>query len=73
MWDNLDLLQELLTTGADVNARDPQSRSALHAAALAERSQCLSALCAAGADVDAKSDEQTGGKVIALFPHENFV
>ncbi|XP_063898940.1 serine/threonine-protein phosphatase 6 regulatory ankyrin repeat subunit C-like [Helicoverpa armigera] len=62
LWDNLELLQELLSSGADVNARDCSSRSALHAAALAERSRCLSALCSAGAEIDAKSDEATGGK-----------
>ncbi|XP_022818770.1 leucine-rich repeat serine/threonine-protein kinase 1 [Spodoptera litura] len=62
LWDNLELLQELIASGAGVDARDGSNRSALHAAALAERSRCLSALCAAGADIDAKSDEATGGK-----------
>uniref|UniRef100_A0A2H1WE19 SFRICE_025276 n=1 Tax=Spodoptera frugiperda TaxID=7108 RepID=A0A2H1WE19_SPOFR len=62
LWDNLELLQELIASGAAVDARDGSNRSALHAAALAERSRCLSALCAAGADIDAKSDEATGGK-----------
>ncbi|CAH0730718.1 unnamed protein product, partial [Brenthis ino] len=62
LWDNLDLLQELVAGGAEVDARDQHLRSALHAAALGERSQCLRALCAAGADVDARSDHETGGK-----------
>ncbi|XP_072941247.1 leucine-rich repeat serine/threonine-protein kinase 1 [Epargyreus clarus] len=62
LWDNLELLQELIANGADVDARDQHQRSALHAAALAERSRCLPALCAAGADVDARSDDETGGK-----------
>ncbi|CAH2101593.1 unnamed protein product [Euphydryas editha] len=61
LWDNLELLQELIAGGAEVNARDAHMRSALHAAALAERSRCLPALCAAGADVDARSDNETGG------------
>lgn len=46
-----------------MDARDSSARTALHAAALAERSQCLEALCAAGANVDACQDEKTGGKV----------
>ncbi|XP_069363530.1 leucine-rich repeat serine/threonine-protein kinase 1 isoform X1 [Maniola hyperantus] len=62
LWDNLELLQELLAGGAEVNAKDEHMRSALHAAALAERSHCLPALCVAGADVDARSDHETGGK-----------
>ncbi|XP_045457144.1 leucine-rich repeat serine/threonine-protein kinase 1 [Melitaea cinxia] len=61
LWDNLELLQELIAGGAEVNARDAHMRSALHAAALAERSRCLPALCTAGADVDARSDHETGG------------
>ncbi|XP_046975207.1 leucine-rich repeat serine/threonine-protein kinase 1 [Vanessa cardui] len=61
LWDNLELLQELLAGGAEVDARDAHLRSALHAAALAERSRCLPALCAAGAHVDARSDHDTGG------------
>lgn len=68
MWDNLELLQELIATGAEVDARDQHNRSALHAAALAERSSCLSALCAGGADVNAKSDDVTGGKVHLQIP-----
>lgn len=63
LWDNVELLQELLAAGADVNARDALSRTALHAAALAERSACLLALCAAGADLDAVSSTGSGGKV----------
>ncbi|XP_075989581.1 leucine-rich repeat kinase isoform X2 [Anticarsia gemmatalis] len=62
LWDNLELLQELLSSGAAVDARDACQRSALHAAALAERSRCLAALCAAGAEIDACSDIVTGGK-----------
>ncbi|CAG9574163.1 unnamed protein product [Danaus chrysippus] len=62
LWDNLELLQELIATGAEVDARDGYMRSALHAAALAEQSSCLTALCAAGADVNAKSNQETGGK-----------
>ncbi|XP_068625771.1 leucine-rich repeat serine/threonine-protein kinase 1 [Battus philenor] len=62
LWDNVELLQELVASGADVNARDSHQRTALHAAALAERSRCLHALLAAGADPDARSDESTGGK-----------
>ncbi|XP_041989151.1 leucine-rich repeat serine/threonine-protein kinase 1 isoform X2 [Aricia agestis] len=62
LWDNLELLQELISNGAEVDARDSHQRNALHAAALAERSRCLPALCAAGADVNARSDEETGGK-----------
>ncbi|CAB3231872.1 unnamed protein product [Arctia plantaginis] len=62
LWDNLELLQELLASGAAVDARDGSQRSALHAAALAERSGCLAALCASGADLNACSDNATGGK-----------
>lgn len=63
LWDNVELLEELLSNGAEVDARDSSSRSALHAAALAERSRCLVALCAAGADLDARSATSAGGKV----------
>ncbi|KAJ8704121.1 hypothetical protein PYW07_013415 [Mythimna separata] len=55
-------LQELIASVVAVDARDHCNRSALHAAALAERSRCLAALCAAGAEIDAKSDAATGGK-----------
>ncbi|KAJ0169751.1 hypothetical protein K1T71_014357 [Dendrolimus kikuchii] len=62
LWDNLELLQELLATGTDVNSKDSCGRSALHAAALAERSRCLAALCAAGAKLDACCVPSAGGK-----------
>ncbi|CAG4958440.1 unnamed protein product [Colias eurytheme] len=62
LWDNLELVQELLAGGAHGDARDEHSRTALHAAALAERSRCLPALCASGVDVNARSDDDTGGK-----------
>ncbi|CAH0599523.1 unnamed protein product [Chrysodeixis includens] len=62
LWDNLELLQELLASGASADARDASSRTALHAAALAERSRCLAALCSHGAQLDACSDAATGGK-----------
>ncbi|KAJ2939951.1 hypothetical protein O0L34_g6658 [Tuta absoluta] len=62
LWDNVELLQELLANGADADAKDGNGRCALHAAALCERSRCLTALCAAGAQLDAQSDAATGGK-----------
>ncbi|XP_045540793.1 leucine-rich repeat serine/threonine-protein kinase 1 [Papilio machaon] len=62
LWDNEQLLRELLASGAAVDARDASGRTALHAAALAERSACLAALIAAGADVNATSDAAAGGE-----------
>lgn len=72
LWDNVELLQELLASGAEVNARDASQRTALHAAALAERSACLLALCRAGADTDARSDAHTGEKVHLALPTNVF-
>ncbi|CAH2062559.1 unnamed protein product, partial [Iphiclides podalirius] len=66
LWDNVELLQELVATGADVDARDRSGRTALHAAALLEGGRCLAALCSAGAELDARSDVQTGGKISAF-------
>ncbi|GBP27191.1 hypothetical protein EVAR_15964_1 [Eumeta japonica] len=66
LWDNVELLQELLLSGYEVDARDACGRTALHAAALGERSRCLAALCVAGADVNARSDDRTGGGKTAL-------
>ncbi|KAL4703873.1 hypothetical protein ACJJTC_010807 [Scirpophaga incertulas] len=62
LWDNVELLEELLSSGAEVDARDGRRRTALHAAALADRSRCLHALCRAGADVNARADDAAGGK-----------
>ncbi|XP_050676652.1 serine/threonine-protein phosphatase 6 regulatory ankyrin repeat subunit A-like [Leptidea sinapis] len=62
LWDNLELLEGLLGGGAEVGSKDEHNRTALHAAVLAERSMCLPALCNAGVDVNAVSDESTGGK-----------
>ncbi|XP_063836818.1 ankyrin repeat domain-containing protein 54-like [Ostrinia nubilalis] len=62
LWDNVELLQELIANGADVDARDARSRTALHAAALADRSRCLQALCDAGADVNARAEDVAGGE-----------
>ncbi|VVD05361.1 unnamed protein product, partial [Leptidea sinapis] len=55
-------LTGLLGGGAEVGSKDEHNRTALHAAVLAERSMCLPALCNAGVDVNAVSDESTGGK-----------
>ena len=45
LWDNAELLEDLLTSNGDelacLNARDSWGRTALHAAATNHESQCL--------------------------------
>jgi ankyrin repeat protein len=52
-------IQALLGLGADVNARGPRGRTALHCAATAGFNRVVRALLAAGADVNAQMDDGT--------------
>lgn len=52
MWDNTELLEDLLAGGQQlfINSQDSWGRTPLHAAAITENSHCLEILLNAGAD-----------------------
>jgi ankyrin repeat protein len=52
---NVDLVNMLLTHGADVNARDPRLQTALHIAALGRDLECLRILIDHGANINAQT------------------
>lgn len=59
-----DHLRALILAGADVNAADANGYTALHAAAMADRSEddsgCMEVLLEAGANPEARADTQAG-------------
>lgn len=52
LWDNVDLLLDLLQEDHDINCVDSWGRSPLHAAAVSSNSKCLQVLINAGADIN---------------------
>lgn len=52
LWDNVDLLLDLLQDDHDINCVDSWGRTPLHAAAVSSNSKCLQVLINAGADIN---------------------
>ena len=52
LWDNVDLLLDLLQEDHDINCVDSWGRTPLHAAAVSGNSKCLEVLINAGADIN---------------------
>ncbi|CRK89702.1 CLUMA_CG003464, isoform A [Clunio marinus] len=52
LWDNVDLLLDLLQEDHDINCVDSWGRTPLHAAAVSSNSKCLQVLINAGADIN---------------------
>lgn len=63
LWDNVDLLLDLLQEDHDINCVDSWGRTSLHAAAVSNNSKCLQVLINAGADINkqcgARGDNKT--------------
>lgn len=52
LWDNVELLLDLLQEDHDINCVDSWGRTPLHAAAVSSSSKCLQVLINAGADIN---------------------
>lgn len=52
LWDNVDLLLDLLQDDHDIDCLDSWGRTPLHAAAVSSNSKCLQVLINAGADIN---------------------
>ena len=52
LWDNVDLLLDLLQDDHEINCDDSWGRTPLHAAAVSSNSKCLQVLINAGADIN---------------------
>lgn len=52
LWDNVDLLLDLLQEDHDIDCVDSWGRTPLHAAAVSSHSKCLQVLINAGADIN---------------------
>lgn len=52
LWDNVDLLVDLLQEDHDIDCVDSWGRTPLHAAAISSNSKCLQVLINAGADIN---------------------
>lgn len=62
---DLPLLKKLLTTGAPVNARDPQGRTAVHVATFARQPDVLRALAQAGANLELLENDRYDAVTVA--------
>lgn len=65
LWDNVDLLLDLLQEDHDINCVDSWGRGPIHAAAVSSNSKCLQVLINAGADINRQCGDR-GEKKTAL-------
>lgn len=65
LWDNVELLLDLLQEDHDINCEDSWGRGPIHAAAVTSNSKCLQVLINAGADINIQCGER-GEKKTAL-------
>lgn len=54
LWDNVELLLDLLQEDHDINCMDSWGRSPIHAAAVSSSSKCLQVLINAGANINSQ-------------------
>lgn len=62
LWDNVDLLLDLLQEDHDIDCVDSWGRTPLHAAAVSSNSKCIQVLINAGADVNRQCGERGENK-----------
>lgn len=62
LWDNVELLMDLLQEDHDINCEDSWGRSSIHAAAVTNNSKCLQVLVNAGADINKQCGERGENK-----------
>jgi ankyrin repeat protein len=62
LWDNVDLLLDLLQDDHDINCVDSWGRTPLHAAAVSSNSKCLQVLINAGADINKQCGDRGESK-----------
>lgn len=58
LWDNVELLLDLLQEDHDINCVDSWGRGPIHAAAVSSNSKCLQVLINAGADINRQCGER---------------
>lgn len=78
LWDNEDLLVDLLQEQADlIESVDSWGRAPIHAAAITQNSKCLPLLINAGANVNAqcgpRADNKTALQVASEYGHDQNV
>lgn len=54
LWDNVELLLDLLQEDHDINCMDSWGRTPIHAAAVSSNSKCVQVLINAGADINSQ-------------------
>jgi ankyrin repeat protein len=62
LWDNVDLLIDLLQEEHDINCIDSWGRTPIHAAAVSGTAKCLQVLINAGADINRQCGERGENK-----------
>lgn len=62
LWDNVDLLLDLLQDDHDIDCLDSWGRTPLHAAAVSSNSKCLQVLINAGADINKQCGQRGENK-----------
>lgn len=62
LWDNVDLLLDLLQEDHDIDCVDSWGRTPLHAAAVSSNSKCLQVLVNAGADINKQCGDRGESK-----------
>lgn len=67
LWDNVDLLLDLLQDDHDIDCLDSWGRTPLHAAAVSSNSKCLQVLINAGADINKQCGQRGENKTALHF------
>lgn len=71
MWDNAELLEDLLQIDHGIDCVDSWGRSALHAASVTNNSRCLQVLINAGADINLQCGPRGDYKVTNIAFHNH--
>lgn len=62
LWDNVELLLDLLQEDHNINCEDSWGRGPIHAAAVTSNSKCLQVLINAGADINKQCGDRGENK-----------